>query len=166
MKLISAVAAIVFATATLAGAAPRQGATGRAGTASQAKTVKAVRPASKPPTRKARKAAPAKYRRTTAAQKPMVKAQSRVIKEVVKEDVRNTKHDLKAEEQELKRLRSNLKTAQKAGDLQRVSRDRREIYRLEADVRADRADIQDEGRAARTAKKRSRIPFWGWWRRS
>lgn len=71
-----------------------------------------------------------------------------------------------AEEQQLKRLKANLKTAEKAGDQRRVSRDRRELYRLEADVRADKADLKDQKRQAQAGgKKRSRIPFWGWWRR-
>ena len=159
-KLIGSIATIVFATATLAGAAPRQGAVGKAGAAAQAKAGKPAKHVN----RKARKAVPAKNRTTPPPQRAVVKPQ----KPPVKEDVRIAKHDLNAEEQELKSLKANVKTAQKAGDWQRVSRDRREMYRLEAHVRADKADMQDQTRQARAAvkKRTSRIPFWGWWRRS
>ena len=70
-----------------------------------------------------------------------------------------------AEELEVKRLKASVKTAQKAGDARRVARDRREMYQLEAHVRADKADMKDAQRHAKAGgKKRSRIPFWGWWR--
>ena len=159
-KLIGSIAAIVFATATLAGAAPRQGAVGKAGAAAQARTAKSAKPAN----RKARRAVTARNRKAPTAQKAVVK----VEKQAVKEDVRIAKHDLNAEEQELKSLKANVKTAQKARDWNRVSRDRREMYRLDAHVRADKADIQDQRRQAKAAvkKRTSRIPFWGWWRRS
>ena len=159
-KLIGSIATIVFATATVAGAAPRQGVVGKAGATAQAKTVKSAKPAN----RKARKAVSAKNHKAPTAQKAMAKGQ----RQAVKEEVKIAKHDRYAEEQELKGLKANVKTAQKAGDWQRVSRDRREMYRLEAHVRADKADDQDQTRQARAAvkKRSSRIPFWGWWRRS
>ena len=163
-KLISSIVAIVLATATLATAAPRQGAVRKSGTAARAKAVKP----SKPAYRKARKTVPAKYRTTTAAPRPATTVPKPIVtaqKPVVQEDVRYAKHDVNAEEQALKRLKSNIKTSEKAGDWRRVSRDRREMYRLEADVRADKADLKDDKRNATSGvKKRSRIPFWGWWR--
>jgi hypothetical protein len=169
-KLISSIVAIVLATATLATAAPRQGAVRKSGTAARSKTVKP----SKPATRKARKAVPAKYRRTTTAPKPVATiaqppvAQypiARPQKLAVTETIANPKHDLMAEEQALKRLKADIKTSEKAGDWRRVSRDRREMYRLEADVRADKADMNDDKRGAKYGvRKKSRIPFWGWWR--
>jgi len=73
-------------------------------------------------------------------------------------------HNVKAEELQIKRLKSNVKAAEKAGDWQRASSDRRVMYQLEADVRADKADSRDQLRAASNASKKSRIPFWGWWR--
>jgi len=164
-KLISSIVAIVLATATLATAAPRQRVVRKSGTAARAKAVKP----SKPAYRKARKTVAANYRPTTAAApkpattvpKPFITTQ----KPLVQEDVRYAKHDVNAEEQALKRLKSNIKTSEKAGDWKRVSRDRREMYRLEADVRADKADLKDDGRGTKSGvKKRSRIPFWGWWR--
>ena len=164
-KLIGSIATIVFATVTVAGAAPRQGAVGKAGSTAQAKTAKSAKPAN----RKARKAVTAKNRKAPTAQKAVAKVQRQAVKEEVKKDeVKIAKHDRYAEEQELKSLKANVKTAQKAGDWQRVSRDRREMYRLEAHVRADKADDQDQTRQARAAvkKRSSRIPFWGWWRRS
>ena len=164
-KLISGIAAILFATATLASAAPRQAVTSKSSTAVRAKTVKS----SKPANRKARKAVPPKYRKATTARKPATIAPRPVVKAftpAVTETITIAKHDPMAEEQQLKRLKTDLKAAQKAGDARRVSRDRREMYRLEAELRADKADIKDQKRLARTGgKKRSRIPFWGWWRR-
>ncbi len=65
----------------------------------------------------------------------------------------NTRHDVMAEELELKRLKANLKTAEKAGDQRRVSRDRRELYRLEADVRADKADLKDQKQLAKAGAR-------------
>jgi len=38
------------------------------------------------------------------------------------------------------------------------------MYQLEAHVQADKQDSQDLLRAARNIRKKSRIPFWGWWR--
>ena len=165
-KLISSIVAIVLATATLATAAPRQGTVRKTGTAARAKAVKP----SKPANRVARKrAVPAKYRKTTTAPKPATTVHRPLVTArppAVTETITNTRHDVMAEELELKRLKANLKTAEKAGDQRRVSRDRRELYRLEADVRADKADLKDQKRQAKAGKKRSRIPFWGWWRRS
>lgn len=163
-KLISSIVAIVLATGTLATAAPRQGAVRKSGTAARAKAVKPSRPAY----RKARKTVAAKYRTTTAATKPVTTVPKPIVttqKPFVPEAVRYAKHDVNAEEQALKRLKANLKTSEKAGDWRRVSRDRREMYRLEADVRADKADMKDDKRATKSGvRKRSRIPFWGWWR--
>jgi hypothetical protein len=173
-KLISSIVAIVLATATLATAAPRQNAVRKSGTAARAKTVKP----SKPATRKARKAVPAKYRRTTTAPKPATIAPSTLARNTVAqnpiarpqtpaaaETIANSKHDVMAEEQALKRLKADIKTSEKAGDWRRLSRDRREMYRLEADVRADKADMKDDKRGAKYGvRKKSRIPFWGWWR--
>ena len=163
-KLISSVVAIVLATATLATAAPRQEAVRKPGTAARAKAVKP----SKPAYRKAHKTVPAKYRTTTAAPRPATTVPKPIVtaqKPVVQEDVRYAKHDVNAEDQALKRLKSNIKTSEKAGDWRRVSRDRRELYRLEADVRADKADMKDDKRGTKSgSRRRSRIPFWGWWR--
>jgi hypothetical protein len=163
-KLISSIVAIVLATATLATAAPRQGAVRKSGATARSKTVKPSTPAS----RKARKVVPAKYRKTTAVPKPATTAQNPIVrpqKLAVTENIPAPKHDLMAEEQELKRLKADIKTAQKAGDARLLSRDRRELYRLEAEVRADKADMKDNARGAKSgARKRSRIPFWGWWR--
>ena len=164
-KLISSIVAIVMATATLATAAPRQGAVRKSGTAARAKAVKS----SKPAYRKARKTAvPAKYRTTTAAPKPATTVSKPIVtiqKQVVPEGVSYAKHDVNAEKQALERLKSNIKISEKAGDWRRVSRDRREMYRLEADVRADKADLKDDKRNTKSGvRKRSRIPFWGWWR--
>jgi uncharacterized protein with von Willebrand factor type A (vWA) domain len=163
-KLISSIVAIVLATATLANAAPRQSAVRKSAAAARSKTVKPSTPAS----RKARKVVPAKYRKTTVVSKPAPSAQNPIVrpqKLAVAENVTPPRHDLMAEEQELKRLKANIKTAQKAGDARRLSRDRREMYRLEAEVRADKADMKDDARGAKSgARKRSRIPFWGWWR--
>ena len=140
MKLISAVAAILLTTSTLATAAPRKGAVGKTSTATHRKVVKRATPAKRSPA-KAPTAAPAKA--TVVQPRP---------------------HDVRAEEIELKRLKTNVKTAEKAGDWRRAARDRRAMYQLEADVRADKADDKDRQRAARNTKKKSRIPFWGWWR--
>jgi TolB-like protein len=73
-------------------------------------------------------------------------------------------HNVKAHELQIKRLNSNVKAAEKARDWKRASSDRRVMYQLEADVRADKADSRDQLRAASKASKKSRIPFWGWWR--
>jgi hypothetical protein len=163
-KLISSIVAIVLAMATLASAAPRQGAVRKSGTAARAKAAKP----SKPAYRKARKTVPAKYRTSTAAPRPATTVPKPIVtaqKPVVQEDVSYAKHDVNAEEQALKRLKANVKTSEKAGDWRRVSRDRRELYRLEADVRADRADMKDDKRGTKSGvRRRSRIPFWGWWR--
>src|SRR5262245_41371142 len=99
-KLIGSIAAIVFATATLADAAPRQGTVGKAGAAAQAKAGKPAKHAN----RKARKAVTAKSRTAPHAHKAVLKPQ----KQAVKEDVRIAKHDLNAEEQELKSLKANV----------------------------------------------------------
>ena len=166
-KLISSIVAIVLATATLATAAPRQGTVRKSGTAARAKSVKP----SKPAYRKARKPVPAKYRKTTTAAAPKPATTTTVPKPIVTvqkpfvQDFSYARHDVNAEEQALKRLEANIKTSEKAGDWRRVSRDRREMYRLEADVRADKADLKDDKRATKSGvRKRSRIPFWGWWR--
>jgi hypothetical protein len=171
VRLISGIAAIVLATSTLVSAAPRHSVPGKTTTASRAKTMKAAKPAH----RKARKAAPAKYRKATVAPKavttaprPATTAQKPLVsapKPAFTESIVTARHDVTAEEQELKRLKASVKTSQKAGDWRRASRDRREMYRLEADVRADKADMKEQQRSARSGgKKRSRIPFWGWWR--
>ena len=73
-------------------------------------------------------------------------------------------HDVKAEELEIKRLKKNVKTAEKARDWYSAALNRRAMYQLEADVRADKHEAQDALRAARNSQKKSRIPFWGWWR--
>ena len=163
-KLISSIVAIVLATATLATAAPRQGAVRKSATAARARTVKP----SKPANRKVRKAVPATYRKTTASTKPATTAPKPFVRPqgpAVTETIAIARHDPMAEEQELKRLKVSLKTAQKAGDVRRVLRDRREMYQLEAHVRADKADMKDQQRTAKAGgRKRSRIPFWGWWR--
>ena len=168
-KLISSIVAIVLATATLATAAPKQSTVRKSGTAARAKVVKTSKPANRVVRRKA---APAKYRRAATAPRPAPKPATPAYRPLVTahppaftETIAPARHDVMAEEQQLKRLKSDLKIAEKAGDQRRVSRDRRELYRLEADVRADKADLEDQKRLANGGKKRSRIPFWGWWRR-
>ena len=159
VKLLGAIAAIVLSTSPLATAAPRQGATGKLVRAAVSKSTKAAKPAKRTVakatttqrTTPVRRPLPA---RTTTANAAAPEAKATIVKE----------HDLKAEELEIKRLKSNIKAAEQAGDWQRASRDRRAMYQLEADVRADKADSQDQLRAARNTKKKSRIPFWGWWR--
>lgn len=161
VKLISAIAAIVLATSTLASAAPRQGTVGRTGRPAHAKAVKHGKSAK-------RSVAKARYQKTTATavrptavRKPAVNAEKGEVKAEI---VSQRTHDLRAEELEVKRLKTNLKAAEKAGDWPRAARDRRVMYQLEADVRADKADNRDRQQAARDVKKKSRIPFWGWWR--
>jgi len=164
VRLISGTAAIIFATATLASAAPRQGVPSRPSTAARAKTVKPLKSAN----RKARKTVPPTYRKRTAPTKPATFAPKPFVRPqtpAAAETVAIAKHDPMAEELEVKRLKASVKTAQKAGDARRVARDRREMYQLEAHVRADKADMKDAQRHAKAGgKKRSRIPFWGWWR--
>ena len=106
-KLISTVAAVVFGIASLAGAAPAQGAMGKAG---QEARDRAVRRETARPT----KANQTAYRR-----------------------------DLKADEKELKRLRKDLKQAQKVGDRRRAQRDRAAISRLEYEIRAERQYVKN-----------------------
>ncbi len=160
VKLISAVAvaAIVLATSPLANAAPRQSATGKTGKATVSKSAKAAK--AKRPLAKA-----TSIQRPTTVRKPLaVRATtpSAVAPAVKPAVVRE--HDIKAEELEIKRLKTNVKTAEKAGDWRRAARERRAMYQLQADVRADKQDSQDLLRATRNSKKKSRIPFWGWWR--
>jgi hypothetical protein len=149
-KLISTVAAVVFAMSTAAAAAPGQGAMGKA---AEKASAKADKPA------KTDTAGKGKYKATTG-HKTANKAQKRAAKADFKDD----KRDLKADQQELKRLRADLKAAQKAGDWQRVSRDRRAIYRLEAEIRADKADLKDDKREAKSVAKNRRTPLRPWWR--
>lgn len=163
VKLISAMAAIVMATSTLASAAPRQGAVGKTRRPAHAKAAKPAQPAK-------RSVAKARYHtptavgtttavpKTTAVRKAAVNAEKRDVEAAI---VKERTHDLGAEEREIKRLKTNLKAAEKAGDWRRAARDRRVMYQLEADVRADKADNKDQRRAN---TKKSRIPFWGWWR--
>jgi hypothetical protein len=171
VKLVSALAAIVLATSTLAVAAPRHSAAGKTARAARSKSVKSAQPA-KRSVSKARSQKTA-VRKTTAIRKtPAIQkttfpttaldAEKREVKAAV--IVPERPHDLKAEELEIKRLKTNVKAAEKAGDWRRAARDRRTMYQLEADLRADKADQQDQLRAARNVKKKSRIPFWGWWR--
>jgi hypothetical protein len=165
VRFISAIAAIVLTTATLANAAPRQNATRKTGKATVSKSVKRAKPA--------KRTVPTAT--TTAVQRPIA------VREPLRQPlpVRATTpyaavpeakaaiaraHDIKAEGLEIKRLKTNIKAAEKAGDWRLAARDRRAMYQLEADVRADKADSQDQLRATRNTKKKSRIPFWGWWR--
>src|SRR5262245_31025100 len=139
IKLISTTAAVMFAAVALADAAPRQGTANKAGKTAQ---VKAVKTTAKPANRRV---ARAKYRRPAAAQKAAVKVQRPVVKPettvapaavkttfapvavkstVAPVAIRSVRHDLNAEEVELKRLKSDVKASQKAGDWRRVARDR------------------------------------------
>jgi hypothetical protein len=170
VKLISALAAIVLTTSTLANAAPRQTAKGKTGKATVSKSAKHAKPAKRP----AAKATT--VQRASAVREPLP-VRTSAIREAL--PVRMTmpysaapvaktavvrEHDVKAEELEIKRLKTNIKTAVKAGDWRHAARDRRAMYQLEADVRADKQDSQDLLRASRSSQKKSRIPFWGWWR--
>jgi len=123
-KLISTVAAVVFGIASLAGAAPAQGAMGKAG---QEARDRAVRRETARPT----KANQTAYRR-----------------------------DLKADEKELKRLRKDLKQAQKVGDRRRAQRDRAAISRLEYEIRAERQYMKNQGRYVRDANRRDTRSWW------
>src|SRR5262245_4606142 len=133
LKLISAIAAMVLATSTLASAAPRQGAAGRTARAPQSKVVKSGKPAAKRSVSKARSLVSAgrktaavpttiPIRRTTALSTTAVTAGPREAKAEI---VPARPHDLKAEELEIKRLKTNVKAAEKAGDWRRAARDRR-----------------------------------------
>jgi hypothetical protein len=133
-KLISTVAAVVFGVATLAGAAPGQGAMGKAGKEARDKAVKAEK-----------------------AEKP-----ARSYPNVYAKDQRQAgKRDLKADEKELKRLRKDLKQAQKAGDWRRAQRDRAAISRLEYEIRAERQYIKNQGRYVRDTNRRDTRSWWG-----
>ena len=172
VKLISAIAAIVLATSTLASAAPRQSAVGKTARAAHAKAAK---PAAKRSAAKAKSAKTPAVRKTiarTAVGRPTAVRTTPVRTASINSEKREVKaeiaperlHDRPAEEREIKRLKSNVKAAEKAGDWRRAARDRRVMYQLEADVRADKADDKDQLRAATNVRKKSRIPFWGWWR--
>jgi hypothetical protein len=133
-KLISAVAAVVFGIASLASAAPGQGAMGKAGKEARDKAVKAEKAA------KPAKAYPNVY---------------------AKDQKQAAKRDLKADEQELKRLRKDLKQAQKVGDRRRAQRDRAAISRLEYEIRAERQYIKNkDGRYVRDANRRDTRSWW------
>jgi hypothetical protein len=132
-KLISIVAALVLGVASLAGAAPGQGAMGKAGKEARDKAVKAEKA-------KPEKAYPRVY---------------------AKDQKQAAKRDLKADEQELKRLRKDLKQAQKVGDRRRAQRDRAAISRLEYEIRAERQYIKNnDGRNARLADRRDTRSWW------
>jgi hypothetical protein len=175
VKLISTLAAIVLATSTLANAAPRQTAKGKTGKATVSKSAKRPKPANRPVAKAStvQRTAPAPVQRTgvpavqrtSALREPLTArpttayaaapaAKAPVVRE----------HNVKAEELEIKRLKGSVKAAEKAGDWRGAARDRRAMYQLEADVRSDKADAQDQLKATRNSKKKSRIPFWGWWR--
>jgi hypothetical protein len=168
-KLISALAAIVLTTSTLANAAPRQTAKGKTGKATVSRSAKHAKAAKRPVVKAAA------VQRASAVREPLpVRSAPReplpvrtttpyAVAPVAKTAVLR-EHDVKAEELEIKRLKTNIKTAEKAGDWRRAARDRRAMYQLEADVRADKKDSQDLLRASKDSKKKSRIPFWGWWR--
>ena len=171
VKLISAIVAIVLTTSTLANAAPRQTAKGKTGKATVSKSAKHTKPARRPVAKKA-----ATVQRASAVREPLPVRTTAVrealpfritmpyaVAPVAKTAVVR-EHDVKAEELEIKRLKTNIKTAEKAGDWRLAARHRRAMYQLEADVRADKKDSQDLLRASRSSQKKSRIPFWGWWR--
>jgi uncharacterized protein HemX len=66
-----------------------------------------------------------------------------------------------ADEKELKRLRKDLKQAQKTGDRRRAQRDRAAISRLEYEIRAERQYIKNnDGRYARVADRRDTRSWW------
>jgi hypothetical protein len=131
-KLISTVAVVVLGIATVAGAG--QGAMGKAGKEARDKAVK---------TEKAAK-------------------QDKAYPEVYAKDQKHVgKRDLKADEKELKRLRKDLKQAQKAGDRRRAQRDRAAISRLEYEIRAERHYVKNnDGRYARVADRRDTRSWW------
>ena len=78
-----------------------------------------------------------------------------------KEQKQASKRDLKADEKELKRLRQDLKQAQKVGDRRRAQRDRAAISRLEYEIRAERQYLKNSnGRDVRLADRRDTRSWW------
>jgi len=133
-KLISTVAAVVLGIASVASVEAGQGAMGKAGQEARDKAVK---------TEKRAKAA-----------KDHRKVDARDNRQVYRRDI-------KADEKELKRLRKDLKQAQKAGDWRRAQRDRAAISRLEYEIRAERQYIKNnDGRDARVADRRDTRSWW------
>jgi hypothetical protein len=146
-KLISTFTAVVLAIATVAFAAPGQGAMGKAAKEAQAKGEK-----------------PAKGDRTYTAKraKDYRKGDAKYQKHATKRDIQPNRRDLKADEKELKRLRGDLKRAQKAGDWRRAERDRAAISRLEYEIRAERDHIR---RNQPDAKRYGKPVPRSWWAR-
>ena len=138
-KLISTLTAVVLALASVALAAPGQGAMGKAAKEAHAKADK-----------------PAKESKGDR------KGNAKYQKQAIRHDIKADQRELKADEKELKRLKGDLKAAQKAGDLRRASRDRAAISRLEYEIRADRDHIKrDQQDAKRSGKPVAR----SWWAR-
>jgi hypothetical protein len=137
-KLISTVAAVVLGITTFAGAAPGQGAMGKAAEKAHDKAVKDEKARSKGR-----------------------KVYSRDQRQVIRRDIKADRRDLKADEKELKRLRKDLKQAQKARDWRRAQRDRAAISRLEYEIRAERQYIKNnDGRNAPVASRRDTRSWW------
>ena len=133
-KLFSTVAAVVLGIATVAGAAPGQGAMAKAGKEARDKAVKAEKAGKDD------------------------RANRRVYQ---RRDVGTYRRDLKADEKELKRLRKDLKQAQKARDWRRAQRDRAAISRLEYEIRAERQYIKNnDGRNPTVAARRDTRSWW------
>jgi len=167
VRLISTIAAIVLTTSTLANAAPRQTAKSKTGKATVSKSAKHAKPTRRPaakPTAVQRTSAPINQRTSPPPEPLAVRMTTPYAAAPAAKAAIAREHDVKAEEIEIKRLKTNIKTAEKAGDWRRAAHDRRAMYQLEADVRADKKDSQDLLRASRNDRKKSRIPFWGWWR--
>src|SRR5262245_30941621 len=133
-KLISAVAVIVLSVASLSTAAPGQGAMGRA-------ADRARERADEPP-----------YRGPNRGPKANKKA--------IKRDAKWHRRDVKADERELRRLRADLRSAERARDWRRAQRTRAAISRLEYQIRADREYNRRYERNARYNPRND-----SWWAR-
>lgn len=145
-RLISTVAALVFAMSTLAAAAPSQGAMGRAAEKAGAKAEKAGKSKSARGERRAR----------GARDDRGIRDQRRYYRY----DAKAAKRSLKADEKELKWYRSNLRAAERSGDWRRAARYRSAIARLEREISVERATIRDRDRNSRNQGTR----LWPWWR--
>jgi len=75
---------------------------------------------------------------------PYTKDARKDQKNEAKQELKDAKRDLKRDRAELKRLRKDLKAAERAGDRGRAAYDRRAIANLEARIREDREELQDD----------------------
>ena len=93
-----------------------------------------------------------------AAPQQQNKTAAKEQKAAVKRDLKDDKRDLKQDQAEMTRLREDLKAAEAAGDRARIARDRAAIHRLEAHMRADREEINDDKAEAKAAGKQTEGP--------